>query len=378
MADWKFGSALKYGAHAIEKRIDSVKRVTKRKFNLLDPICIMPYDGYGNQDRWYLRGRVLEELGIPEPSEDASWWQNARSMTRRFTSAEIPYVRVRATVDDQSWEVQTDEEGYFHFELQPNRFRVDKLWHPVHLEVLDQVVKGQGAVNATGEIAVAPPRAEYGVISDIDDTVLHSRATDLFRLVRLTMLHNSRTRVVLPGVPAFYQSLRRGASGNAANPFFYVSSSAWNLYDAMQDFLSYHELPRGPILLRDLGIDKTKFIKTGHRHKLDKICQILETIDSLPFVLIGDAGQKDPQLYTEVVKRFPGRVKAIYIRQVSWKDRRSTIESLAEEMKQASPDVELRLIEDTAAAAEHAAQLKLIDPASVGEVAEACAAAQES
>ena len=159
MLHWKIGSAFKYGAHAVEKRIDSVKRGFKTRFDLFDPICIMSYHGYGNDRQWYLKGRVMEELGVPEPTADAPWWQNARAMSRRFTSAEIPFVRLRANFGEQSWECKTDDEGYFEFSIDPGEFDESRLWHDIELKLLDQVVDGQGEVEAVGQVVV--PAAEH-------------------------------------------------------------------------------------------------------------------------------------------------------------------------------------------------------------------------
>ncbi len=368
MLRWKIGSAFKYGAHAVEKRIDAVKRGFKTRFDLFDPVCIVPYHGYGNDRQWYLKGRVVEELGIPEPTADASWWQNVRAMSRRFTSDEIPFVRLRAHLGDQSWEGKTDDEGYFEFSINPGQFDDTRLWHDIDLKLLDQVVKGQGEVESVGQVIVPAAESTFGVISDIDDTILHSHATDTLRLVRMTLMGNSRTRIALPGVPAFYRALQRGDSGETANPFFYVSSSAWNLYDALEDFIHYRNIPRGPILLRDLGIDKTKFIKTGHEHKLEKIRRILEVCQSLPFILIGDAGQHDPQLYRQAVKEFPGRIKGIYIREVGWKDRSQEVGEIAEEVAELDSEAEMRLVRGTVPAAEHAAQRGWIDSAAIDEI----------
>lgn len=372
MSDGKIATGIRYGLHAVEKRIDATKRTVKRRLNWIDPVDIVPYRGFGNGTRWILQGRVTEQLGVREPSPEAPWYQNARAMIRRFTSDEMPFVRLRAEHGQRSWEAKTDDEGYFEFELKPDSFDPGKPWHDVQLTLLDQIVKGQDEVTAVGRVSVPAEDADFGVISDIDDTVLKSHATDLFRLIRLTLFNNSRTRGVLPGVPAFYRALQEGASGDEHNPFFYVSSSAWNLYDAMVDFFDYHELPAGPILLRDLGLDRTKFIKTGHEHKLEKIRRILETCQSIPFLLIGDAGQRDPQLYGQVVEEFPDRILSIYIRDVSWKDRTESVRQIAERVASKASGVDMLLVPDTTAAAQHAADRGWLDPQRLDEIERAC------
>jgi len=124
--------------------------------------------------------------------------------------------------------------------------------------------------------------------------------------------------VPFKGIGAFYRALERGAGGAAGNPIFYVSSSPWNLYDLLEEFMRLNELPSGPLLLRDLGWDQRKFIAGRHEtHKLEAIETLLGFYPSLRFILIGDSGQHDAAIYREVVRRHPGRILAVYIRELA-------------------------------------------------------------
>jgi phosphatidate phosphatase APP1 len=160
------------------------------------------------------------------------------------------------------------------------------------------------------------------------------------------------------GVKEFYKALQLGRNGKRNNPFFYVSSSPWNLYDLLTDFMDLNEIPAGPLLLRDFGLNDEK-TPSGHMgHKFKEISNILNAYPQLPFVLIGDSGQEDPKIYHEVVKKFPGRIAAIYIRDVQLKDR----EKIALDISQAlfTEKVEMVIVDNTVEAAEHAAKIKLI------------------
>ena len=132
-----------------------------------------------------------------------------------------------------------------------------------------------------------------------------------------------------PGVAAFYRALERGAGGSEANPIFYVSSSPWNLHDVIADFLDAQEIPVGPMLLRDWDIGR-EMMRT-RQYKLAQIREIMGTYPSLPFILVGDSGQEDPEIYGELVTEFPGRILAIYIRNVSpHPERLASIRALAD------------------------------------------------
>jgi phosphatidate phosphatase APP1 len=170
----------------------------------------------------------------------------------------------------------------------------------------------------------------------------------------MVFLKNARSRLPFPGVAAFYQALHLGAKGNGANPIFYVSSSAWNIYDLLIDFIALNEIPSGPLLLADYGLDQTSFPFASHdTHKLTQIEQILTTYPNLPFLLIGDSGQRDHAIYQQVNEDYPGRILAVYLRDVQW----LTLDSSQQTAKiEVLPNgVEVILAPNTAAAASHAA-----------------------
>jgi phosphatidate phosphatase APP1 len=157
------------------------------------------------------------------------------------------------------------------------------------------------------------------VISDIDDTILITHATNPVRMGLTMFLNNARTRQTFPDVPHFYQALQQGTQGLAVNPLFYVSSSPWNMYDLLVEFLQVQGIPLGPMVsLRDWGITRQEFLPSKHRqHKLGAIRVILDLLPNLPFLLIGDSGQEDAQIYREVALGYPGRILGVYIRLVN-------------------------------------------------------------
>ena len=214
---------------------------------------------------------------------------------------------------------------------------------------------------------VSPPFSQFGVISDIDDTVLVTGATSMLQTARLTFLGNAYTRLPFAGVAAFYRALQSGPVTTLFNPIYYVSSSPWNLYDLLIDFFRIQGIPKGPILLRDLGLDPA-LLSSGshHTHKLAMIRKVLDVNPQLAFVLIGDSGQQDPEIYTQVVRENPGRIRAIYIRDVTPETRDASVRELISTAEAA--DVPMLLVTDTVAAAEHAATLGLIDPDTIPEI----------
>ena len=151
---------------------------------------------------------------------------------------------------------------------------------------------------------------------------------------------------------------------NNKNPIFYVSNSPWNLYDMLVDFLKINNIPKGPILLRDFGLQGKADILTYKGHKYYEILKILRTYPNLSFILIGDSGEKDADIYLEMTRKFPNRILAIYIRSVNDEKRDERVKQLAEK----SESVPLILINDSLEAAKHAAENDWISKENLAKV----------
>jgi phosphatidate phosphatase APP1 len=227
-----------------------------------------------------------------------------------------------------------------------------------------------GETSAIHHVLTPSADAAFGIISDLDDTVIHTGITSILLAAKLTFLENAKTRKPLDGVAELYSTLQKGIAGLPVNPIFYVSSSPWNLYDLLVDFLALNEIPRGPLLLRDFGLDDTKVVKEkGHGHKLRKALQIIDGYPKLPFVLVGDSGQDDPSIYAEISKLRPGRVRSIYIRDVDPGVDSARDVAVHRAVKVAEAHgVPMILAPDSKAMSEHASRIGLIPAAAVPEV----------
>jgi phosphatidate phosphatase APP1 len=190
-------------------------------------------------------------------------------------------------------------------------------------------------------------------------------------MIQSVYLGNARTLSPFPGVSAFYRALQRGISDREINPIFYVSSSPLNLYDLFEEFLQVGDLPVGPMLLREREIVPENLFGLGHRrHKLSKIRAILQHYPELPFILIGDSGQEDPEIYAQLAQNYRDRILGIYIRDVSVGDswRQIQLRAIAKRVRQAGS--QFQLVTTTEAAANHAIERGWIAAESVPEVAE--------
>jgi phosphatidate phosphatase APP1 len=312
-----------------------------------DPVIILPYLGYGTPERLSLCGRVLQDEGF-RPTRDAERrWRNAVAFFKRMESDEVPGARLRASFQESTAEVISDRQGYFSVELKISHAKPG--WHDVQLALVrDPHIK------ATGRVLVPPRGAQFGIISDIDDTIVYSHVIRKLRMIVSLAFSNARTRKPFKGVGAFYRALHRGI-----NPVFYISKSPWNLFVPLVEFMELQGLPLGPLLLRDFGLRMKK------DHKAQAIESVLRTYPKLSFILIGDSGEADPEIYSAIVRRFPNRIRAIYIRSVN-PARVSAIERLIGQVSSAR--CQLVLAPDTEFAAAHAAAEGLISASALADV----------
>lgn len=366
MADWQ--KHLAKLASKVETKIDQQRERLGMTGGRGKAARIEAYRGYGCADRAYVKGRVLRGNPVPAARAEDSLLLNLAGMIQRFESDEVPGARVRVRFPGGEQTVTADEEGYFECWMHPlPPFPPGREWHWVDLELVEPR-EGDVPHTARARVMVPPPGARFGVISDLDDTVVRTDVTSTLRMMRTVFLGNARTRMPFPGVAAFYRALERGTGGAPMNPVFYVSSSPWNLHDLLMEFLEIQGIPAGPLMLRDWGISETEVLPTSNAaHKRASLERILGLFPALPFILIGDSGQEDPEIYSRVVHDYPDRILAVYIRNVTPRpERLQSIHRLALEVEKAGSA--LILADDTVSAAKHAAEKGWIDPAALAEI----------
>lgn len=358
-------------AHSVGKNLRTAKRTFDRRIGRTENPHIVTYRGYGNDARVIVMGRAQRDPGLREAKATDSFWKNLVESYKRIETDEIPGARIRATYQALAQEMVADNEGFFRatLELGTPPPPDSGYWHTINLELIDPPVLNDQPVAATALTLVPPRDAEFGVISDLDDTVIQTGATDVIRMVRATLLGNARTRIPFAGVAAFYAALQGGGTGTSFNPIFYVSSSPWNLYDVIEQFMALQQIPMGPTLLRDWGMSFDR-IPLGHAaHKLTSIRQIMSMYPEQRFILIGDSGQEDPEIYREIVREYPRRVLCCYIRNVTpFGTRGAALQAVAAEISAAGS--EMIIVEDTNAAAQHAAAQNFITRESLPGIAQ--------
>jgi len=312
---------------------------------------IEAYVAHGGAATVVVRARVVDD---PLPSEAVVGEGPVaalRRTLRHFVTDELPGVRLRVRVGDAETTVVSDTEGYVLAHLPATG--LTSPWTEGSLE-LDEPYRGVTAPHTTPvRVRVPGPGARFGVLSDVDDTVIETGVQRLGAMVRRTLTGSALTRTAFPGAPELYRDLAAGADGAETNPVFYVSSSPWNLHAFLVAFLRHRAFPAGPVLLRDL-----LGTRAGREQKHGRIREVLATHPQLQFVLIGDSGEHDPRIYADVVAEHPDRVLAIYIREVRLDPGDGRVEAVS--ARWPHPHVPFVLAADSAAVRRHAVSIGLL------------------
>ena len=297
------------------------------------PVRVQPYFGYRSHDCLVLTGRTLRSR--PPEFGEAGRWRTFRVMVSQFFASQVANVRVtlcltRADGEDFVHETMSDADGYFRFEVPLEGdwpYPAQTAWEVVRLGWESR----EGRESVTGHVLVPGADAQIGVISDIDDTIIETGITgglhNIVRNWKRIFAQMPQERLLVEGADAFFGAIGGGLAVPSKTqptgsfipathrPFFYISSSPWNLFSYLVAFQRSRELPMGALFLRNWGFNRATIGKKSHgEHKQRSISAILDHFADLRFAFIGDDTQGDLPAFAEAVAREPDRIAAVFIR----------------------------------------------------------------
>jgi phosphatidate phosphatase APP1 len=327
-----------------------------------DPIQIIAFQTYGTANRVYLRGRAIEDESIN--LEEKSGFKLLLNAWKRFETDEVKGTELVVKLGEHKvFYTKTDERGYFLLDETVDdisNYQDEEGWVAFEFSFKNKVIKRtiQSENRFRAQMLIPCKNAKFGVISDIDDTILHTGIVSMFkwRVIFNTLLKSAGKRLPLDGAAEFYSLLHDGKTGVAANPIFYVSHSPWNLYRYLDYFLKQNKFPEGPIILRKFPSIFRRKPKDEKPEKQREIVNLLRAYPDLKFILIGDCGEHDPYIYTEIAQVFPDRISAIYLRSVKHKKKMLSVSSLFSNYK----STPVLLVERSEQAIEHARRLGFV------------------
>lgn len=335
------------------------KKIKQHIFSWLglrDYPAVIVYNGFGNQNTVNVMGHVLALSPRPRKTFNSNWFRNFFSVIRLFMVSPIEGATISMDWSGRTYKTTSENDGFFRFEFTPEATMAPG-WYDVVVTLWNNEQKSD--TKGHGSIFV-PYKTQVAFISDIDDTFLISHTSHLRKRLFVLLTHHGHSRKAFDGVINHYQLLAgSGVEKGIQNPFFYVSSSEWNLYNFLVEFTMFNELPKGVFLLGQMKRLKD-FWKSGQNNHSTKFMRIVRIIEAYPdqkFVLLGDDSQQDPVIYESITDHFPERILAVYLRKVYSKNLENVMK-IVEKMR--SKGVECCYFEHSSEAVIHSKKIGLI------------------
>ena len=360
-------SRLRRIAHHIDDGLDALRLQLRQRRMRTGAARVHAHLGFGTPTRLNVSGHVISgSAGDPAREPATGLMGDIRAMAMRYVESEIMGARLTIRHGEAKTTAVTDSDGFFTAEVsaelpteQPAERGADPAiaWRQVTLTLEHVPGSLQLPSDFGAEVMTVPAHTRFGVVSDLDDTVMDTGVHDFRRHWRKVIRADPRLRDTFPGLPELYRALAFDAQGVQRRPIFYVSSASWGFYEPYARFLALHRIPRGPLFLKDYGLDAEQWFAGDHaRHKTRAIERLFATYPDMPFILVGDSGQDDATIYRDVAARHPGRVLAVWIRDVAAEPaRRARVQGLVDGLREqgvpATFDADLRAAAEGASTA---------------------------
>jgi phosphatidate phosphatase APP1 len=273
------------------------------------------YNGYGHSKNLVVYGHVFKWRPKLSGKYDKNSLRHAWGLLKLFMSRPYKKANLKLFFKDQVINSQADHDGFFKFKWASD-VHLEAGLHDLRIGLVD--FSGEVSHFTRGKVYI-PHSTQYVFVSDIDDTILISHSATIWKRLKELLARNPYKRKIFANQVHWYNHLSlSGTDPEHLNPFFYVSSSEWNLYDYLREIFDYNLLPTGSFLLSHFKqwYDFFKTGRTKHEDKYRRIDRLLRVFPKQKFVLIGDNSQRDPIIYTVLANHYPDRVVAIYIRNV--------------------------------------------------------------
>jgi len=289
-----------------------------------EQVILYPTFGWRVKDGWQveIHGRVFESgkspvmqnaLGIDEEELSPDERDIFISRARLFFDDSERGKQINVAFRDQSYKLpRSQANGHFDGSIRIAESAVGLPGGDSH-SITCGVIHSNALVRpAPGEIYLLNSTG-LSVISDIDDTIKITNVRNSSEMARNTLCRPFRPA---PGMAGLYQSWKT----NSGAKFHYVSASPWQLYQPLSEFIRSNGFPAGTFHMKYFRFKDGSFwrlFKSPEHYKPGVIEPILKRFPQRRFVLVGDSGEKDPEIYGDIARKNKNQVIKICIRDVT-------------------------------------------------------------
>jgi len=267
------------------------------------------YYAYGNAHQIVIQGRMEKEKTFKRVKEDDNWFRNLWRRVRQVEGDEIESQTIFALVNHEKFETKGDDEGYFEFNI-TTRKALKTGYDKVALNI-----EGNSNVHET-EVMVIDSEALVGIISDFDDTIIISDVTNKIKLGYNTVFKNYKQRTVVPTMLERFQKILTQNPKDVPSTLFILSGSPQQLFIAVGNFLAFHHFPKHTLILKKVHGNHKDPLIDQFAYKTQKIEQLIRLYPNMKWIMFGDSGEKDAQVYKAIQEKYPHKVMRYYIRNV--------------------------------------------------------------
>ena len=270
---------------------------------------IVVYNAYGNNHQLIVQGRMERKRDFKTVSKDDGWVRNLWRRTKQVKADDIKNKNITIRLNNETFKTKGDDDGYFEFNI------TTKQLLPMGVQKIVLNIEGNKNLHETNA-TIIDNTPLIGIISDFDDTVIVSDVTNKISLGVNTMFKNYKQRTLVPTMREQFQKILGQNPKGTPSTLFILSGSPQQLFTPIEQFLEYHHFPQHTLILKKAHGENLDPLTDQFAYKTQKIERLIKLYPNIKWVMFGDSGEKDYQVYKAIKEKYPKKVLEYYIRDV--------------------------------------------------------------
>ncbi len=271
---------------------------------------VVVYHAYGNEHQIIVQGRMQKKRIFKPVSKEDGWVRNLWRRVKQVKADDIESADINLSIKHESFKTKGDDEGYFEFHIKTKQL-LPMGYQKIVLQLKDN--QNLHETNAT----IIDSTLLIGIISDFDDTLIISDVTNKISLGINTMFKNYKQRTLVPSMLERFKKILAQNPKGTPSTLFILSGSPQQLFTPIEQFLAYHHFPKHTLILKKAHGENLDPLTDQFAYKSQKIERLIQLYPNMQWVMFGDSGEKDAEVYKAIQEKYPHKVMRYYIRDVN-------------------------------------------------------------